>query len=125
MITRVYELFLANTRAPRLLLSNKCQNQHLDLSAVSSVVGGWRKVAEVGGDVGARSQGFSCFFGGAVVNLLRNVSGSHSYAVVLSIMGADVQSHGATDGPSPCRLRFPGTFFMDELLAGGARNSRN
>lgn len=35
------------------------------------------------------------------------------------------QSHGVTDGPSPCRLRSPGTFFMDELLAGGARSSGN
>lgn len=46
------------------------------------------------------------------------MSGSHSYAVVLSIMGADVQSHGATGGPSPCRLRSPRTFFMDELWMG-------
>lgn len=38
------------------------------------------------------------FWGGGVI-LLRNVSASHSYAVVLSIMAADVQSHGATDGP--------------------------
>lgn len=60
MIIKLFELFLANSRAPWLLLRNKCQNQHFE----GGMQEGWKEVAEVGGDVGARSQGFHFLRGG-------------------------------------------------------------